>query len=110
MRVGQNRPSVVRLVFDLKEEVRPQVFMLPPVGTYQHRLIFDLYPINPPDPIAALIAKGDWLKEMPKRTAAASSARRSAGRKASAEAAPRPSRRSRRREQPDDAAAQDSTA
>ena len=66
VRVGQNRPSVVRLVFDLKEEVRPQVFVLPPVGTYQHRLVLDLYPINPPDPIAALIAKGDWLKEMPK--------------------------------------------
>ena len=66
VRVGQNRPSVVRLVFDLKEEVRPQVFVLPPVGTYQHRLIFDLYPVNPPDPIAALIAKGDWMKEMPK--------------------------------------------
>jgi len=66
VRVGQNRPSVVRLVFDLKEEVRPQVFVLPPVGSYQHRLIFDLYPVNPPDPIAALIAKGDWMKEMPK--------------------------------------------
>ncbi|MET0963252.1 MAG: N-acetylmuramoyl-L-alanine amidase [Noviherbaspirillum sp.] len=66
VRVGQNRPGVVRLVFDLKEEVRPQVFVLPPVGTYQHRLIFDLYPVNPPDPIAALIAKGDWLKELPK--------------------------------------------
>ncbi len=66
VRVGQNRPGVVRLVFDLKEEVRPQVFVLPPVGTYQHRLIFDLYPVNPPDPIAALIAKGDWMKEMPK--------------------------------------------
>ena len=66
VRVGQNRPSVVRLVFDLKEEVRPQVFVLPPVGTYQHRLIFDLYPVNPPDPIAALIAKGDWMKEMPR--------------------------------------------
>jgi N-acetylmuramoyl-L-alanine amidase len=65
VRVGQNRPSVVRLVFDLKEEVRPQVFVLPPVGTYQHRLIFDLYPVSPPDPIAALIAKGDWMKEMP---------------------------------------------
>lgn len=65
VRVGQNRPSVVRLVFDLKEEVQPQVFVLPPVGSYQHRLIFDLYPVNPPDPIAALIAKGDWMKEMP---------------------------------------------
>lgn len=66
VRVGQNRPGVVRLVFDLKEEVRPQVFVLPPVGHYQHRLIFDLYPVNPPDLIAALIEKGDWMKELPR--------------------------------------------
>jgi N-acetylmuramoyl-L-alanine amidase len=46
--------------------VRPQVFVLPPVGSYQHRLIFDLYPVNPPDLIAALIEKGDWMKELPK--------------------------------------------
>jgi N-acetylmuramoyl-L-alanine amidase len=61
VRVGQNRPNVVRLVFDLKEEVKPQVFTLSPVGEYKHRLIFDLYPVNPPDLIAALIEKGDWL-------------------------------------------------
>ncbi|WP_151448491.1 N-acetylmuramoyl-L-alanine amidase [Lacisediminimonas profundi] len=65
VRVGQNRPKVVRLVFDLKEEITPQVFMLQPVANYQHRLIFDLYPVNPPDPIAALIAKGGWDKEAP---------------------------------------------
>jgi N-acetylmuramoyl-L-alanine amidase len=65
VRVGQNRPNVVRLVFDLKEEVKPQVFMLKPIGEYQHRLIFDLYPVNPPDPIAALIEKGQWMKERP---------------------------------------------
>jgi N-acetylmuramoyl-L-alanine amidase len=63
VRVGQNRPKVVRLVFDLKEEVNPQVFTLQPVGSYQHRLVFDLYPANPPDPIAELIAKGEWSKE-----------------------------------------------
>jgi N-acetylmuramoyl-L-alanine amidase len=65
VRVGQNRPKVVRLVFDLKEQVKPQVFMLAPVGNYQHRMIFDLYPVNPPDPIALLIEKGQWLKEPP---------------------------------------------
>jgi N-acetylmuramoyl-L-alanine amidase len=65
VRVGQNRPGVVRLVFDLKEKIVPQVFMLAPVGGYQHRLIFDLYPVNPPDPIAALIEKGQWLTEHP---------------------------------------------
>ena len=62
VRVGQNRPNVVRLVFDLKEEVNPQVFTLQPIGNYKHRLVFDLYPANPPDPIAALIEKGEWNK------------------------------------------------
>ena len=60
VRVGQNRPNVVRLVFDLKEEVKPQVFTLPPAGNYKHRLIFDLYPVKQVDPIAAMIEKGDW--------------------------------------------------
>ncbi|MFP5393449.1 MAG: AMIN domain-containing protein, partial [Gammaproteobacteria bacterium] len=60
VRVGQNRPNVVRLVFDLKEEVKPQLFTLAPVGNYKHRLIFDLYPVKPTDPIAAMIEKGEW--------------------------------------------------
>lgn len=68
VRVGQNRPGVVRLVFDLKEEINPQVFTLAPIGEYKHRLIFDLYPVNPPDPIAALIMKGEWSKEKPADT------------------------------------------
>jgi len=69
VRVGQNRPGVVRLVFDLKEEVNPQVFTLAPVGGYQHRLIFDLYPVNAPDPIAALIARGEWSQDKRTETA-----------------------------------------
>ncbi|MFA9274906.1 MAG: N-acetylmuramoyl-L-alanine amidase [Candidatus Aquirickettsiella gammari] len=63
VRVGQNRPNVVRMVFDLKEEINPQVFTLKPVGSYQHRLVFDLYPANPVDPITALIEKGEWHKD-----------------------------------------------
>ncbi|CAN7712876.1 N-acetylmuramoyl-L-alanine amidase [Duganella sp. LjRoot269] len=63
VRVGQNRPNVVRLVFDLKEEITPQVFTLPPAGNYKHRLIFDLYPVQPVDPIAAMIEKGDWSSD-----------------------------------------------
>ncbi len=63
VRVGQNRPSVVRLVFDLKEEIKPQVFTLAPVGEYKHRLIFDLYPVKAVDPIAAMIEKGDWTRD-----------------------------------------------
>ncbi|WP_343728738.1 N-acetylmuramoyl-L-alanine amidase [Duganella sp.] len=65
VRVGQNRPNVVRLVFDLKEEVTPQVFTLPPAGNYKHRLIFDLYPVRQADPIAAMIEKGDWSDPAP---------------------------------------------
>ncbi|NHZ61809.1 AMIN domain-containing protein [Massilia sp. CCM 8694] len=62
VRVGQNRPKVVRLVFDLKEEIKPQVFTLAPVGNYKHRLIFDLYPVKAVDPIAAMIEKGEWSR------------------------------------------------
>lgn len=62
VRVGQNRPNVVRLVFDLKAPIDPQVFTLEPVGDYQHRLVFDLYPVNPPDPIEVLIAQS-YAKE-----------------------------------------------
>ncbi|CAG9169758.1 N-acetylmuramoyl-L-alanine amidase [Cupriavidus pampae] len=55
VRVGQNRPRVVRLVFDLKEDVSPQVFTLAPVGDYRNRLVFDLYPVNAPDPLWKLV-------------------------------------------------------
>lgn len=57
VRVGQNRPGVVRMVFDLKAEIQPQVFTLEPVGEYRHRLVFDLYPATPIDPIAELLKK-----------------------------------------------------
>jgi N-acetylmuramoyl-L-alanine amidase len=60
IRVAQNRPNVVRLVFDLKEEVKPQVFTLPPVAGYRQRLIFDLYPVRQVDPLASMIAKENW--------------------------------------------------
>ncbi|MCU0943091.1 MAG: AMIN domain-containing protein, partial [Hydrogenophaga sp.] len=38
IRVGQNAPNVVRLVIDLKQAIKPQVFNLDPVAAYQHRL------------------------------------------------------------------------
>jgi N-acetylmuramoyl-L-alanine amidase len=63
VRVGQNRPNVVRLVFDLKEEVKPQVFTLAPVAGYHHRLIFDLYPVKAVDPLASMIAKENWTTD-----------------------------------------------
>lgn len=57
IRVGQNAPNVVRLVIDLKQAARPQVFALPPVAAYGHRLVIDLYPASPIDPLEALIAE-----------------------------------------------------
>ncbi|MFC5607960.1 N-acetylmuramoyl-L-alanine amidase [Variovorax soli] len=57
LRVGQFAPEVVRIVFDLKQSVLPQVFSLAPVAAYKHRLVLDLYPEQPVDPMEALIAE-----------------------------------------------------
>ena len=69
IRVGQNAPGVVRLVIELKQPMLPQVFTLAPVAAYQHRLVFDLYPTQVADPLAALIA--ERLKDKPEAPAAA---------------------------------------
>ena len=71
VRVAQNSPGVVRMVFDLKQPVQPQVFALTPVGSYQHRLVLDLYPSTPVDPLESWIAErtqssdpiADWLNK-----------------------------------------------
>ena len=57
VRVGQYQPRVVRLVFDLKEEILPQLFTLEPAGNYQHRIVLDLYPKNPPDAMTVFLQK-----------------------------------------------------
>jgi N-acetylmuramoyl-L-alanine amidase len=61
VRVGQFNATTVRLVFDLRQAVKPQVFTLAPVqsgqSTFQHRLVLDLYPVNEADPLEALIAE-----------------------------------------------------
>jgi N-acetylmuramoyl-L-alanine amidase len=66
VRVGQNKPQVVRLVFDLKQATAPQVFTLNPVAAYRHRLVFDLYPSQARDPLLQLIRD----KEIAERDAA----------------------------------------
>jgi N-acetylmuramoyl-L-alanine amidase len=61
IRLSRFRPGIVRLVLDLKDEVQPQIFALTPVGEYGHRLVLDIYPVTPPDPLMALLegeAKG----------------------------------------------------
>jgi N-acetylmuramoyl-L-alanine amidase len=55
VRVGRFKPGVVRLVLDLKAEVKPQLFNLKPVAEYGHRLVLDVYPAHPVDPIISLL-------------------------------------------------------
>jgi N-acetylmuramoyl-L-alanine amidase len=55
LRSGRFKPGVVRLVMELKTRVAPQVFSLAPVGEYGHRLVLDVYPENPVDPLMALL-------------------------------------------------------
>ncbi|MGJ7489692.1 N-acetylmuramoyl-L-alanine amidase [Variovorax sp. ZT4R33] len=64
LRVGQFAPNVVRIVFDLKQAVQPQVFSLAPIAAYHHRLVLDLYPERPVDPMEALIA--ERLRDAPR--------------------------------------------
>jgi N-acetylmuramoyl-L-alanine amidase len=63
IRIGQGAAGSPRMIIDLKQAALPQVFTLQPVAAYQHRLVFDFYPIAPVDPLEALIA--ERLKERP---------------------------------------------
>lgn len=57
IRFGTSAKNTVRVVIDLKQPIKPQVFTLQPIADYQHRLVFDLYPKHAPDPLAQLIAQ-----------------------------------------------------
>ena len=61
LRAGRFKPGVVRLVMELKNEVKPQVFVLPPAGEYGHRLVLDVYPLEPPDALFLLLEKNETL-------------------------------------------------
>jgi N-acetylmuramoyl-L-alanine amidase len=62
LRVARNRPGVVRVVLDLKADVKPQLFTLPPIAEYGHRLVLDIHPVVPVDPLAALIEQTQKAK------------------------------------------------
>lgn len=66
VRLGQFKPGTVRLVFDLKTDVKPEIFTLRPIAEYGHRLVLDLYPARAIDPLIALLEK-----EPPPQTAEA---------------------------------------
>ncbi len=81
MRAGRYKPGVVRLVLDLKTEVKPQIFMLKPVGDYGYRLVLDVYPLAPVDPLLALLQKPETKSEpeAPAPEPAPAAAREAAG-------------------------------
>lgn len=43
IRVGQFKPNVIRLVFDLKSNVVPRAFVMEPKDNFSHRLILDIH-------------------------------------------------------------------
>ncbi|MPS49111.1 N-acetylmuramoyl-L-alanine amidase [Methylobacillus sp.] len=53
VRVGNFKPGTVRIVVDLKAEIKPQVFTLAPAGEYKDRLVVDIYPAQ--DPLMAML-------------------------------------------------------
>lgn len=55
VRAGRFKPGTVRLVFDLKAKVKPEIFALAPIAGYGHRLVLDVYPLVPPDPLLAFL-------------------------------------------------------
>ncbi|MGN1149190.1 MAG: N-acetylmuramoyl-L-alanine amidase [Sutterella sp.] len=59
MRIGQYQPDTVRLVMDLKTDVRPEVFQLKPYANYKYRLVFDIYPAHPVDEVGRLLEGAD---------------------------------------------------
>ncbi|MBS0298718.1 MAG: N-acetylmuramoyl-L-alanine amidase [Proteobacteria bacterium] len=43
IRVGQYKPHIIRLVFDLKANVVPRTFVIEPKENFAHRLVLDIY-------------------------------------------------------------------
>jgi N-acetylmuramoyl-L-alanine amidase len=58
IRLGRQPQDVLRVVLDLREEVKTELFALPPVASFGHRVVLDLYPLAPIDPLMALLQDG----------------------------------------------------
>ena len=65
LRVALNRPGVTRLVLDLKTVVKAQAFTLKPIADYGHRLVLDIYPTEPPDPLLVLLQEAAAKQSVP---------------------------------------------
>ncbi len=71
-RVAQFDQETVRLVFDLRQPVSPQVFSLNPAGQYRTRLVLDVYPKKTKKAPAATTSQA---KKSQNRTTASSTAK-----------------------------------
>jgi N-acetylmuramoyl-L-alanine amidase len=89
IRFGRKAPDTLRIVLDLKTPVAPQIFALPPVAEFGHRLVLDLYPPTPLDPLMALLESERLKEEREAAKPAAPADRRSAEAR---RAAPQPRR------------------
>jgi N-acetylmuramoyl-L-alanine amidase len=68
LRIARFKPGTVRLVVDLKAEVKPSIFTLPPAGEYKHRLVLDIYPLQ--DPLMTMLAELDGRDKPAEQNAA----------------------------------------
>ena len=69
IRFGKQPPDVLRIVLDLREDVKTELFALQPVGEFGHRVVLDLYPLTPLDPLMALLDGKGGDATVPERSA-----------------------------------------
>ncbi|MES2206037.1 MAG: N-acetylmuramoyl-L-alanine amidase [Pseudomonadota bacterium] len=55
IRFGTPEAGNLRMVLDLSEAIQPQVFTLKPIADYRYRLVIDLYPLVPYDPLLSVV-------------------------------------------------------
>lgn len=64
VRVARFKPGIARLVFDLKSQVKPQLFNLMLMAKYSHRMVLDIYPAIPFDPMMALLQEKPVIRTL----------------------------------------------
>jgi len=63
IRAANFKPGIVRVVIDLKADIKPEVFLLPPAGEYKNRLVLDIYPAQ--DPLMAMLEQREKPETVP---------------------------------------------
>lgn len=67
IRLGKFKPGTVRLVIDLKTDIRHEVLILKPVASYKHRLVLDIYPAH--DQLMAMLEQKKNTQQASSETA-----------------------------------------